>query len=79
LKEGNKFIERRYCFGVQEIKGHFKLKDDTIFFENVQKGRDLNEFYEYAVIKEGHFNLNKGGFILYRYKERNDTIGHFLI
>jgi hypothetical protein len=78
LKEGNKFTERRVCFGLINIKGNFKLKDDTIFFENVKLGRHLDEYYEFAVIKKSPFSWNKGGFDLYRYKNHNDTVGHFL-
>lgn len=74
LKSNNKFSEKRICFGVTEIKGVYKLKGDTIFFNPTYKGRD-GEYYAYALIKPSVFQNEKiiGG--LFRYKEKTDTIG----
>jgi hypothetical protein len=78
LKENNKFSERIVCFGMSETSGNYKLKNDTIFFENIKSGRHDNDFYKFAVIKKSKFNWNKGGFEIFRYKNYNDTVGNYL-
>lgn len=76
LKENMTFRERRVCFGVTEIKGTYELRNDTIFFENIEYGRNENEFYEFAVIKPSKINPDKFDFV--RFKNKNDTIVHEL-
>ena len=78
LKEDNKFTERSVCFGVTEIKGNYKIENDTIYFENVELGRHENEFYKFAVIRPSKFNNDNKHFDLVRYKDFNDTTGHEL-
>jgi hypothetical protein len=78
LKENNKFTEKSVCFGMTEIKGDYKLKNDTIFFENVELGRDENEFYKFAVIRPSKFYKDNNHFDLVRFKDLNDTIGREL-
>ena len=77
LKENNRFIERSICFGVTEIKGTYKLKNDTIFFENVV-GRSGNEYYKFALIRHSDSNLDSEHLELVRYEALNDTIGNGL-
>ena len=76
LKENMTFRERSVCFGVTEIKGTYELRNDTIFFKNIEYGRNENEFYEFAVIKPSKINADKFDFV--RFKNRNDTIGNEL-
>lgn len=78
LKEDNKFIESNVCFGVTEIKGNYKLRNDTIYFENVVLGRHIDEFYQFAVIRPSIYNNDGKHFDLVRYKSINDTTGHIL-
>jgi len=78
LKENNKFTERSVCFGLTEIKGNYKLKNDTIFFENVDLGRGEDEFYKFAIIRPSKFNKGNKHFDLVRFKNLNDTTGHEL-
>ena len=78
LKEKNKFIEKSVCFGMTEIKGDYKLINDTIFFENVQLGRSEKKFYKFAVIRPSKFNTGSNSFDLVRYNDINDTSGHEL-
>lgn len=78
LKESNKFIERSVCFGVTEIKGNYKLKNDTIFFTNVTFGRDENEYYKFAVIKQTENKNETTLGDLVRYKSYSDTTGNEL-
>lgn len=75
LKENKTFRERIVCFGVSDIKGTYELKNDTIFFKNIEFGRYNNEFYEFAVIKSSNNNT----FSLTKYKNKNDTIGYELL
>lgn len=76
LKENMTFKENNVCFGVTEIKGNYELKNDTIFFKNIEYGRDANEFYEFAVIIPSKINADK--FNLVRFKNINDTVGNEL-
>ncbi|MCL9807447.1 hypothetical protein NAT51_18110 [Flavobacterium amniphilum] len=63
LKENNEFVERTVCFGVNEIKGGYILRNDTIVFENT----DSNDYYQFALIKNSELLL---------YNNSKDTIPH---
>jgi hypothetical protein len=78
LKENNQFIERSVCFGVTEIKGTYEIKNDTIYFKNVELGRHENEFYKFAVIRQSKFSNKKNVFDLVRFENYTDTIGNEL-
>jgi hypothetical protein len=78
LKEDFTFRERIGCFGVSEIKGTFRVANDTIYFENIQLGRHEDSFYKFAVIKPTKFDNPKIFGDLIRYKDLTDTVGHFL-
>src|SRR5262245_5182446 len=39
LKSNKKFVERNVCFGVTETVGDYRVKGDTVYFENVSLGR----------------------------------------
>jgi hypothetical protein len=78
LKENNKFTEKSVCFGMAEIKGDYRLKNDTIFFENVKLGRSKDEFYKFAIIRPSKFNKDNNHFDLIRYRNLSDTSGHEL-
>lgn len=77
LKENRKFSERNLCFGVSETTGTYRIKNDTIYFENVRLGRSEDKYYEYAVIKSSKINDNYLG--ITRYESRKDTIGNELL
>jgi hypothetical protein len=77
LKENGKFIERTACFGLQEIKGNYKMINDTIYFENVESGRNEDTYYRYAVIRPSEIRDNKH-FDIIRFKDITDTTGHKL-
>lgn len=78
LKDNFTFSERSVCFGVTEIKGNYRLQNDTIYFDNVSLGRHENEFYQFAVVEQSKFNNDGKHFDLKRYKSLTDTIGHEL-
>jgi hypothetical protein len=78
LKEDYTFRERIGCFGVSEIKGTFRVVNDTIYFDNIQLGRHEESFYKFAVIKPTKFDNPKIFGDLIRYKDLSDTVGHFL-
>lgn len=71
LKENKTFTEKNICFGVTETTGTYRLKSDTIFFENVALGRQESDFYKFAVIKK----IGKKSSELVRYESYSDTIG----
>ena len=78
LKDVYTFRERIGCFGVSEIKGTFRVVNDTIYFDNIQLGRQEESFYKYAVIKSTKFDNPKIFGDLIRFKDLTDTVGHFL-
>ena len=61
-----------------EIKGSYKLLNDTIFFENVQLGRHEGTFYKFAIIRPSKYNKGISNFDLVRFKDLNDTTRHEL-
>jgi len=78
LKDDFTFRERIGCFGVSEIKGTFRVVNDTIYFDNIQLGRHEDDFYKFAVIKPSMFDNSKILGDLIRYKNLADTTGHEL-
>jgi hypothetical protein len=78
FKTNGQFSERNICFGPTEIKGNFKLLNDTIYFENVKPGRGEEKFYEFAVIRPSKINKLNDRYDLVRYKDANDSTGHEL-
>jgi hypothetical protein len=78
LNKEMEFRELINCFGTSEIKGKYEIKNDTIFFKNVELGRHEKEFYEFAIIKPCKYCGNKKFFNLVRFKNKNDTVGHDL-
>ena len=78
LKENNQFTEKSVCFGMTEIKGDYKIINDTIYFANVQLGRGENKFYMFALIRPSKYNKDNKHFDLVRYKDLTDTTGYKL-
>ena len=78
LKENNKFIEKSICFGVSEITGKYSIKGDSIFFSDVQLGRDKSEYYQFAVIKQSASESKKIIGELKRFMNYSDTLPHEL-
>jgi hypothetical protein len=74
LKENKKFTAKSVCFGMTETIGSYDIKNDTIYFYDVELGRDENEFYKFAVLKP----LKINHFSLLSFQSKNDTIGHGL-
>ncbi len=74
LKENKKFTAKSVCFGMTETIGSYEIKNDTIYFYDVELGRDEDEFYKFAVLKPSKINH----FSLLCHKSKNDTIGHGL-
>jgi hypothetical protein len=76
LKENGKFNERNVCFQITEICGEYVLKNDTIFFKNVNSEQN-GKYYEFAIIKKENIS-NSNEITLVRYNNQNDTIGNRL-
>jgi len=75
LKDNNKFTEKSVCFGMNEIKGNYNFKNDTIFFENVSLNLEDDEFYKFAIIKPSKLFGDSKHLALVRFKSIKDTIG----
>lgn len=78
LTTDGKFCERSICFGVTETSGAYKLRGDTIRFEDVCTGRNEEEYYEYAVLRGADPNQPHSHTELVRFKNESDTVGHVL-
>jgi hypothetical protein len=78
LKENGKFVERNVCFGLTEISGKYKVVNDTIYFENIDAGRNKDTYYRYALIRPSKFNKDNKHFYLVRFRDRQDTMEHEL-
>ena len=78
LKENNKFVEKNVCFAISEITGKYSIKGDSIFFSDIQLGRDVNEYYQFAVIKQAASANKKIIGELKRFMNYNDTLPHEL-
>lgn len=76
LKDNNTFIERSVCFGVTETKGRYKIVHDTIYFEKVKLGREIDTFYKFALLKPSTWNVGKVNLV--RFVDMKDTIGRSL-
>ena len=59
LKADNTFKEKSVCFGIEQIKGKYRIENDTIFFEEVVFNRFTDRYYEYAIIKSEQLDKNK--------------------
>ena len=75
FKENNKFVDRSICFGVDEIKGTYFKKGDTLYFKDLDVRRAEKKYDEFAVIKL--FRVPNGIYLgkLISYKNKKDTLG----
>ena len=75
FKENNKFVDRSICFGVDEIKGTYFKKGDTLYFKDLDVRRAEKKYDEFAVIKL--FRVPNGIYHgkLISYKNKKDTLG----
>ena len=78
LKDDYTFTEKNVCFGVTETTGKYHLKNDTVFFDNVNVSRHLEEYYSFGVVKISKYRKDGKHFDFVRFKSRKDTIGHEL-
>jgi len=74
LKANKKFVEKNICFGVTEVSGNYSIKGDSIFFSNVRLGRNVSEYYQFAVIKHSDLQNKKIVGELKRFMNYNDTL-----
>jgi len=70
LKENNRFTERSRCFAVTSIKGTYKIKGDTIFFDNIEQWFE-EDYYKYAIIDRSDPSQNG---LLFRYHNEDEPI-----
>lgn len=75
FKENNRFVDKSICFGVDEIKGTYYKKGDTLFFKDVTIRESKKKYDEFAVIElfKAHNGIYLGKLI--SYKNKKDTIG----
>ena len=73
LKRNGTFIEKNICFAATEVSGSFERKGDTIVFTSIHTGRDVNDYYSYAVIRRSEKASEDA--VIVTYKDKNDTTG----
>ncbi|CAN5200438.1 hypothetical protein BH09BAC1_BH09BAC1_15280 [soil metagenome] len=78
LFENNRFMERNMCFSTNETWGKYAQRGDTLFFSDIKLGRDVKEYYLFAIIKMNEDIGNNKSNVLYRYKDANDTAPRML-
>ncbi len=78
LKDDFTFRLRNVCFGVTETKGKYHIKNDTIFFDNVNIGRHFDEYYTFGIVKPSKFCKDGKHFDFVMYKSLTDTLGYEL-
>jgi len=80
LKDNYTFRERSVCFGVNEIKGSYEIKGDSLIFKDIKNERK-NGYYLYALIKPANFQNEMiiGTLTLYRDKSDSSGLELFII
>jgi len=74
LKDNFTFRERNVCFGVSEVIGTYRISNDTIYFENIKRGKQEDIKYAFGVIEELE-NYTENQYALKLFKNEKDTIG----
>lgn len=76
FKQNNKFADKSICLSVDEIKGTYYKKGDTLFFKDVDLRKGEKKYDEFAVIKL--FKVPNGIYLgkLISYKNKKDTLGY---
>jgi len=74
LKNDFTFKEKNVCFGITEVTGSYKVINDTIYFENIEKGKEEDAKYTFGIIEELK-TYTENRFALKLYKNKLDTIG----
>jgi hypothetical protein len=77
LKENYEFRQRDVCFGVSEVKGTYRISNDTIYFETSDFNKGKNKYYDFAVIRPTKYGMEDNKFDLVLFN-KNDTLGHKL-
>lgn len=70
LKDDYTFKQKSICFGISDLKGTYRLVNDTIYFEKVQLGRTDESYPAFAVIKPTESNQNEILGSLYFYNDK---------
>lgn len=76
LKSNFTFSEKNVCYGVSEVRGTYRISNDTIFFENVKRGKQEDIQYEFGVIEELE-TYTEHKYALNLYKNRDDNTGFY--
>jgi hypothetical protein len=78
LKENGKFRERTTCFGIEDIKGQYEIRNDTIFFTRISFNFHQKGYYNFAVIKPYSQRRGDPSTNLVLYINKEDTSGFWL-
>lgn len=77
LKENYDFRQRDVCFGVSEVKGTYRISNDTIYFKTSELDRRKNKYFDFAVTKPTKYGVEDNKFDLALFN-KTDTTGYEL-
>lgn len=77
LKSNSAFRYESICFGITVDKGDYRLRNDTIFFENINLSRNSSAFYKFAVIQRESPVLGNSSWLVFS-RETADSDHYFL-
>lgn len=71
------FSERSVCFGIEELKGRFRIQEDTIYFDKIQ-ARKAKKYYSYAIIRSSLDKFSSKTYDLCCFEYKGDTTEYVL-
>lgn len=74
LKNNFTFKEKNTEYGLSEVNGTYRIVNDTIYFENVIKGKQEDVIYKFGVIVEREY-YTENKFALKLFTSKDDTLG----
>jgi hypothetical protein len=78
LKDNHTFIQREICFGIYDIDGEYKLRNDTIFFTKMDFNFHCKDYYDFAIVKPHSRRQGGSSTSLVLYANKEDTAGFWL-
>lgn len=73
------FQERNLCNGISMVKGTYRISDDTIYFQEFNKGKKEDVKYDFAVIeKQDFYTENEYALVLYKNKKDKNRFLYWL-
>ena len=78
LKDTGKFVYKTRCFRVDEQRGYYELKEDTIFFKT-KEGTFIDDFYTFGITKKYKRSNGTEGGTIYLYTNNESKYKNMLV